>query len=268
MTRQTVLITGASAGLGAAFAKAYAARGYDLILAARRLDRLEALATELATAHGVKATPISVDLSAFGAESVLLQAVADRGLVIDILVNNAGFSIPQSFAAVAWRRQQDFLMTLVVSACGLTHGVIGPMIARGGGRIINVASLAGYSPGMAGHSLYPGAKSLMIKFSEALDAEYRRQGIFVTAICPGFTLTEFAAANGTQALMDTSPRAFFQTAEAVVESAIRANQGGRVVVVPGWHNKIMAGLMRYLPEILVKAAISAGSAKYHLQAEG
>ena len=268
MTRQTVLITGASAGLGAAFAKAYAARGYDLILAARRLDRLEALATELATAHGVKATAISVDLSAFGAEQVLLQAVADRGLVIDILVNNAGFSIPQSFAAVAWGRQQDFLMTLVVSACGLAHGVIGPMIARGGGRIINVASLAGYSPGMAGHSLYPGAKSLMIKFSEALDAEYRRQGICVTAICPGFTLTEFAAANGTQALMDTSPRAFFQTAEAVVESAIRANQAGRVVVVPGWHNKIMAGLMRYLPESLVKAAISAGSAKYHLQAEG
>ena len=264
--RKLVLITGASAGLGAAFARAYARRGFDLALAARRLDRLEALAGELAAAHGIEAFAIGVDLAVFGAEASVLGAVAARDRDVDVLVNNAGFSIPQSFAAVPWDRQRDFLMTLVVSACGLAHGVIPSMVERGGGAIINVASLAGFSPGMAGHTLYPGAKSLAIKLSESLHEEYGARGIRVTALCPGFTRTEFALANGTQSVMDASPRFFFQTAEAVVETGIRANERGRVVVVPGWHNKLAAALLSYLPEPLVKAAIRAGSAKYHLDA--
>jgi len=264
--RKLVVITGASAGLGAAFARAYAGRGFDLALAARRVDRLEALAAELRAAHDIEAFAIGVDLAVFGAEASVLGAVAARGREVDVLVNNAGFSIPQSFAAVAWERQRDFLMTLVVSACGLAHGVIPSMVERGGGAIVNVASLAGFSPGMAGHTLYPAAKSLTIKFSESLHEEYGGNGIRVTALCPGFTHTEFALANGTQAVMDASPRFLFQTAEAVVEAGIRANERGRVVVVPGWHNKLAAALLHYLPEPLVKAAIRAGSAKYHLDA--
>jgi short-subunit dehydrogenase len=185
--------------------------------------------------------------------------------VVDILVNNAGFSIPQSFAAVPWSRQRDFLMTLVVAPCALAHAVIPGMVARGGGRIINVASMAGFAPGAAGHSLYPGAKGLMIKFSQALDAEYRAKGLKVTAVCPGFTQTEFAAANGTQGLMDEAPRLFFQTAEAVVETAIRANEHGNVVVIPGWHNRLAVALMRYMPDGLVRFAVRKGSAKYHLE---
>jgi short-subunit dehydrogenase len=262
--RKLALITGASAGLGEAFARAYGARGCDLALVARRADRLEALAAELSAAHGIEAFAIPCDLAAFGSERAVLDAVAAHGRSIDILVNNAGFSIPQSFAAVPWERQRDFLMTLVVSACGLAHGVIPPMVERGSGAIINVASLAGFAPGAAGHTLYPAAKSLSIKFSEALDAEYRSKGIRVTALCPGFTHTDFARANGTQAVMDASPRMFFQTAGPVIEAAIRANEGGRVVVVPGWHNKLAAFLLRHLPEPLVKAAIRAGSARYHL----
>jgi hypothetical protein len=261
-----VLVTGASSGLGKAFARAYAAAGRDLILVARRVDRLEALAADLQARHGVDALVIGADLSVFGAEGTVLNAVAARGLHVETLVNNAGFSIPQSFAAVPWAAQRDFLMTLVVSACGLAHGVLGPMIERGGGAIINVASLAGFAPGAVGHTLYPGAKSLAIKFSQALDSEYRRAGVKVTAVCPGFTRTEFAAANGTQAIMDASPRLFFQTAEQVVAAALRANQRGRVVVIPGWHNVVAAALLRYLPESLVTAVVRAGSAKYHLDA--
>jgi uncharacterized protein len=262
--RSVVLITGASSGLGEAFARAYALGGHDLALVARRLDRLETLAVELADKHGIAAIPIGVDLSIYGAEAAVLEAVAAHDTHVSVLVNNAGFSIPQSFAAVPWAAQRDFLMTLVVSACGLAHGVLPGMIERGQGAIINVASLAGFAPGVAGHTLYPGAKSLAIKFSEALDAEYRHKGVRVTAVCPGFTRTEFATANGTQAIMDASPRHFFQTAEQVVAAAIRANARGRVVVVPGWHNKVAAALLRYLPETLVRAAIRAGSAKYHL----
>ncbi len=258
------LITGASAGLGSAFARAYAAKGYDLALVARRKDRLEALAAELSAAHTIETYVIAADLAVFQAERGVMDAVTAQGRTVDVLVNNAGFSIPQSFAATPWERQRDFLMTLVVSACGLAHAVIPPMLARGGGAIINVASLAGYSPGMAGHTLYPGAKSLAIKFSEALDAEYRKSGIRVTALCPGFTHTEFAAANGTQSVMDASPRMFFQTPAPVAAAAIRANEKGRVVVVPGLHNKVAALLLKYLPEPLVKAIIAAGSARFHL----
>lgn len=260
-----VLITGASSGLGEAFARAYAARGRDLVLVARRLDRLEALGRELTAKHGVLALAVGCDLSKFGAEARVTQAVAESGRPVDVLVNNAGYSIPQSFVAVPWEAQRDFLMTLVVSACGLAHAVLPDMVERGGGSIINVASLAGFAPGAAGHSLYPGAKSLSIKFSESLDAEYRAVGVKVTAVCPGFTLTEFAAANGTKSVMDASPRLFFQTAEQVVETAIRANEAGKVVVIPGWHNKLAWLLMRLLPDPLVRAVIKAGSARYHLE---
>jgi len=263
--RPLALITGASAGIGAAFARAYAARGHDLALVARRADRLEALAAELSTAHGVEAFALPADLSVLDAQTAILAAIAARGRTVDVLVNNAGFGIAQSFTGVPWERQRDFLMTLVVNACGLAYGVIPGMIERSGGSIVNVASLAGFAPGAAGHTLYPGAKSLMIKFSQALDAEYRAKGLRVTAICPGFTLTEFAQVNGTQALMDQAPRRFFQTAEEVVAIAIAANARGKVVVVPGWHNKLAAGLLRYLPESLVGAVIRRGAAKYHLE---
>lgn len=262
--RRLVLVTGASAGIGAAFARAYAKRGFDLALVARRADRLQALAAEISTAHGVEAFALPADLSLFDGHAPVLRAIAERGRVVDGLVNNAGFGIARSFAGVPWARQRDFLMTLVVNACGLAHGVIPGMIERGFGHIINVASVAGFSPGVAGNTLYPGAKSLAIKFSQALDAEYRDKGLRVTAICPGFTRTEFAAVAGVQHVMDREPRRFWQTAEEVAEIAIRANQRGKVVVVPGWHNRLAVALMRSLPEPLVRAIIAAGSAKYHL----
>jgi short-subunit dehydrogenase len=264
-TRPLVLVTGASAGLGAAFARAYAARGFDLALTARRADRLEALAAELSAAHAIQAFAIPADLAGFEAHLAVLQAVADRGRGVDVLVNNAGFGVPQNFAGAPWPRQRNFLMTLVVNACGLAHAVIPPMLARGGGSIVNVASLAGFSPGVAGNSLYPGAKGLMIKFSQALDAEYRARGLKVTAVCPGFTKTEFADAAGIQTLMDAAPRALWQSPEQVVEAAILGNQRGRVVVVPGWHNQLAAALMQTLPGPLVRALIAAGSAKYRLE---
>jgi short-subunit dehydrogenase len=266
--RPLALVTGASAGLGEAFARAYAARGFDLALVARRADRLEALAGELSAAHGIEAFAVPADLAAWEAHVAVLDAVHARGRHIDVLVNNAGFGVPQSFAGVPWSRQRDFLMTLVVSACGLAHGVIPPMVARGRGAIINVASLAAFSPGVAGNSLYPGAKHLMVTFSQSLDAEYRAAGLRVTAVCPGFTKTEFASAAGIQSIMDAQPRALWQSAGEVVEATLRANEQGRVVVVPGWHNKLAAVLMKTLPEPLVRAIIAAGSAKYHLEDQG
>jgi short-subunit dehydrogenase len=263
-SRRLALVTGASSGLGAAFARAYAARGFDLALVARRKDRLDALAVELAARHGVEALVLPADLSLFEAHLPVLAAIAEAGRGVDVLVNNAGFGIPQSFAGVPWDRQRDFLMTLVVAPCGFAHGVIPGMVARGGGAIINVGSLAAFSPGVAGNSLYPGAKSLAVKLSQSLDAEYRAKGLKVTAICPGYTKTEFGEAAGVQDLFDAEPRALWQSAETVVETAITANEAGKVVVIPGWHNKLAVALMRTLPEPLVRAIIGAGAKKYHL----
>ncbi len=265
--RPLALVTGASSGIGEAFARALAARGCDLALSARRVDRLEALAAELAARHGVQAFAVPADLAVLDAHEGLLAAIAARGRHVDILVNNAGFSIAQSFTDVPWSKQRDFLLTLVVNACGLAHAVIPGMAARGQGRIINIASLAAFAPGVAGHTLYPGAKSLMVKLSQALDAEYRAAGVKVTAVCPGFTLTEFAHANGTDKVMAEAPRRLFQTAAQVAEAGLKANDAGRVVVIPGWWNALAVTLMRLIPEGLVRALLMRGSAKYHLAAD-
>jgi short-subunit dehydrogenase len=233
-------------------------------LVARRADRLEALGKELTAKHGVEAIVICADLAVWEGHKPVLETIAQRDRVVDVLVNNAGFSIAQSFTGAPWEKQRDFLMTLIVTACGLSYGVLPGMVERKSGAIINVASLAGFAPGVAGHSLYPGAKSLAIKFSQALDAEVRAHGVNVTAICPGFTLTEFAEANGTKEVMDNANRRLFQTADQVAAIAIRANEQRRVVVVPGWHNAIAAALMHYLPESWVRFALRKGSARYHL----
>ena len=262
--RALALVTGASAGLGEAFARAYAAQGLDVALVARRAERLEALATELAERHGVEAIAIPTDLAAYEAHVIVMEALEARGRGVDVLVNNAGFGIPQSFAAVPWSRQRAFLMTMAVNACGFAYDVIPGMILRGRGAIINVASMAAFSPGVAGNSLYPGVKSLAVKFSQSLDAEYRAAGLKITAVCPGFVRTEFAAAAGVDHIMESEPRFFWLSAERVVEVTLRANARGRVVVIPGWHNRLAAMMLRALPEPLVRSIIAAGSAKYHL----
>jgi short-subunit dehydrogenase len=265
--RDLALITGASAGLGAAFARAYAARGLDVALVARRMDRLEALAAELRASHGVEAIAIGADLARFEAHEPVMAALAAHGRYVDVLVNNAGFGIPQSFAGVPWARQRDLLMTMVVTPCALARAVIPGMVERGRGAIVNVSSLAAFSPGVAGHSLYPGVKSLLLKFSQALKAEYGGKGIRVTAVCPGSTESEFSQVAGTERVMAADRLRFTQSAETVVETAIRANEAGRLVVVPGWGNKLAAALMRTLPEPLVRAILAAGSAKYHFEDE-
>jgi len=263
--RKLALITGASSGIGAAFARAYAARGFDVALVARRRDRLDALASRLEHDHGVEAHPIAADLSIPEAQTPILEAVEARGRHVDALVNNAGFGIPRFFTDAPWHEQRDFLMTMAVAPCALAYAVIPGMSERRFGRIINVASIAGFAPGVAANTLYPGVKGLMIRFSQALDAEVRDRGIKVTAICPGSTESEFAAHAGYQHLVDRHPTPFVQTPDHVAEVAVRANEAGRVVVIPGWHNRIAVALMRLFPEPLVRSLINAGAAKYRLK---
>jgi short-subunit dehydrogenase len=260
-----VLVTGASAGLGEAFARAYARRGRDLVLTARRADRLERLASELKEAHGVDSLVIPADLSGFEAWRSIAEELVKRRAHVHTLVNNAGFGIPQDYVNVPWERQRDFLMTLVVNACGLAYALLPAMLEQRSGAIINVASMAAFSSGAAGNTLYPAAKSFMVKFSQSLHAEVGGRGVRVTAVSPGFTKTEFNRVAGLQEIMEREPRFFWQTAETVVEATIRANARGKALYVPGLHNKTAAAMMKYLPESLTGALIRRGAAKYRLK---
>lgn len=263
--RPLALVTGASAGIGAAFARALAARGNDVALVARRLDRLEALATTLRKDHGVDAFAIQADLSVVDAHLPVMAALAARGREIATLVNNAGYSLPKTYAATTWPQQRDFAMTLVMAVCGLTHAALPAMLSTGKGSIVNVSSMAALSPGGAGHTLYPAAKSFVLKFSLSLDAEVRAQGVRVTCVIPGFTESEFSTANGTSDILASSPRAFMMTAEKVVEAALAANDRGQVLSIPGAHNKLAAGLMKYLPEGITAPLIRRAAERYRVK---
>ena len=152
--RPLSLVTGASAGIGAAFARALAARGHDLVLTARRIDRLETLADELRQRQACEVTVLMADLADPAAPQVLCDELAQRGLAVDWLVNNAGYGVPGSFVANDWRTHADFLQVLLTAPVELAWRLLPGMRERGHGRIVNVASLAGHVPGTAGHTLY------------------------------------------------------------------------------------------------------------------
>jgi short-subunit dehydrogenase len=260
--RRRALITGASSGIGLAFAHVLAEHGHDLILTARRRDRLERLAAELNAQHGTDACVLVEDLASTTACNRLIADIAARGLQVDILVNNAGFGVPGRYAATTWKQQQDFLQVMVVTVAELTHGLVPGMIDRQWGRIINVASLAGLLPAVAGHTLYAAAKAFVIKFSEALALESRRHGIHVTATCPGFTLSEFHDVTGTRAQVNTMPAFMWLHAEHVARGSYDAVMAAVPLFVPGRINRTVATLGRLLPQPLVARLMQRNAGKF------
>ena len=192
---QTVLITGASSGIGATFARALAARGSDLVLVARRRDRLDALADELANAHGVTVTAITQDLESPSSGSELHAAVTTAGLRITGVINNAGFGTPGHFVDARPDRLAQEIAVGVSAPVQISSAFLPGMITAGNGFLINVASLAGYTP-IPRMAVYGAAKAFILSFTEALWAETRLSGVTVFAVSPGTTSTEFNAAAG------------------------------------------------------------------------
>lgn len=255
MGHRTVLITGASSGIGEAFADVFASEGFDVVLAARRVDRLEAVASRLRERYGVRAEVIVSDLSQPGAAAALCAEVEGRGLTIDALVNNAGYGVPGVYSASPWERHTAMLQVMVVGLAELTHRLLPGMVARGYGRVINVASLAGLVPAPAGHTLYGASKAFVIKFSEALAHEAAPYGVHVTAICPGFTLSEFHDVTGTREQMKKLPRWLWMDAPAVARQGFDAVMAGvSPVYINGRVNRTIAALVRYMPQWLVASA--------------
>lgn len=247
MTRRLCLVTGASAGIGAAFARIYASHGYDVALTARRVDRLEALAGEIRLRHGVECLIIPEDLAQTGAVDRVLAQIEDHGRWVDALVNNAGYGLPERYVDSAWSDQQAFLQVLLVAACEVAHKVSPGMTQRGFGRIINVASLAGLVPGTAGATLYGATKAFLVRFSQSLHLEARDRGVHVSALCPGFTHSEFHDVNHTREQLDL-PAWMWLSAEHVATAGYEAVEANRTICVPGAVNKTIAVLAKLIPD--------------------
>jgi short-subunit dehydrogenase len=262
---RTVLVTGASAGIGKAFAEAFASHGWNVVIIARRGDRLEALARELTAKYKVEVPSIIQDLAEPDGAKRLFAAITARDLKIDGLVNNAGYAVPGSYARTKWTDQEALLRVLVSAPCELTHALLPGMVERRWGRIINVASVAGLVPGSAGHTLYAASKAFMIKFSQSLFLENRRHNVLTCALCPGFTYSEFHDVTGTRAQVSRMGKAWWSTAEEVVAAGYDGVMRGRSMVVTGARSKQVVSILKLLPESWALALVQRQSKKYRAQ---
>lgn len=244
---RTALVTGASAGIGRDLARVLAREGFDLVLVARREDRLREVARALEAAHGVRARVLAQDLARPEAPKAIFDATEGTGQRIDVLVNNAGLTLPGTFTAVSWADQEALLRVLVVSVAELCHRFLPLMLARGYGRVMNVASLAGLLPGAPGGTLYAGAKSFVVKMSESIAAEIPGKNVHVLALCPGFTFTEFHDVAGTRAKVASMPKWMWMDGPEVAEEGYRAMMRGDVVFVNGLANRGIARVASLLP---------------------
>ncbi|MDP2052311.1 MAG: SDR family oxidoreductase [Acidobacteriota bacterium] len=259
---KTALVTGASSGIGKAFAELLAARGYSLVVTARRRDRLDELAEQLHAAHGVATHVIVADLADPDAPARIAGVVRAQGLRIDVLVNNAGYGVPGSYVSVAWPEHQRFIQIMMTAVCDLTYLLLPGMLERGWGRVINIASVAGMVPAPAGHTLYGASKAFVIRFSEALAAENAHKGVHVTAVCPGFTYSEFHDVTGTRPQMKSVPAMLWLNAADVAREGYEAVMRGDAVVVNGRAYRLLLGLMGVVPKNIVKAVSRAAGRRY------
>jgi short-subunit dehydrogenase len=239
--RPVALITGASAGIGLEFAHRLAERGYDLILVARRRDRLDDLAVRMRAAHGsLRAEVIVADLADAAAPAQIAGDVTRLGLSVDLLVNNAGFGTHGRFETLPAEREHGEIEVNVSALVALTHAFLPAMLQRGSGGIINIASTAAFQP-VPYMSVYGATKAFVRSFSEALHEEVRTRGVRVIALCPGPTATEF---------FDTAvatPRGPIRTVRDVVTTGLQAYDAGSPVVIDGISNKILIAFSNLLP---------------------
>ena len=253
---KTALITGASSGIGEAFAEAFAQHGLDLILVARTREKLDATAARLAKAYdGRRIEVIAADLSLPQPGAALARKVAALGMSVDVLVNNAGFGLAAAFHENDAARQQQMITLNVNAVVDLAQTFIPAMLKRGAGAVINIASLAGFQP-TPYMTVYGATKAFVLSFSEGLWAEYRGKGIAVIAVCPGPVDTAFFEATGNAKLRQAVPPGTMLSSQQVVAASLKALAQGRSFVVPGAVMKIASLLPRLMPRAIV-ASVAA-----------
>ncbi len=250
----TALITGASAGLGAEYAKLFAQDKHDVILAARRRDRLEAVAREVQSAHGVRAHVVPADLGTREGTTRVVEAVRGLGLEVDFLVNNAGFGSSGPFVELDLARELEMIQVNVAALVTLARSFLPGMVARQSGRVLNIGSTAGFQPGPF-MAVYYASKAFVNSFTEALSYELRGTGVTATVSCPGATATEFAGVAG------SSKSLLFRlgaaSAATVARQGYRAMMKGRPMVIHGLKNKLTMQSLRVSPRALVRAVAAA-----------
>lgn len=249
----TALITGASAGLGAEFARQLARQGADLVLVARTSSTLDGLAEELRTRHGVDVQTLVADLSVEADVNRVAERILLDGHPIDLLVNNAGFGLPLQFADNDIDDEVRHLRVHVEASMRLMHAAIRAMRGRGG-RIINVASVAGF----ISRSTYSACKSWLIGFSRWSNNEYSRDGVTVTALCPGFTHTSFHERMGLAPGQEGVPPMLWLNADDVVREGLRDAARGKAVSIPSLRYKLVVAFTRILPSSLTAGVARRG----------
>lgn len=249
---KTALITGASSGIGAELARIHAKRGGDLVLVARRQDRLETLKAELEEAHGVKARVIAKDLTDPDVPKQIHSELLSQGVPIDYLINNAGFGNGGFFHQQDWARNEAMIKVNVLALAALTRVFVPEMISRGSGRILNVASMAGFLPGPL-QAVYYATKAFVVSFSEAIGNELAGTGVTVTALCPGPVDTEFIAQAN---LREAKGFARTVSARRVARIGYKAMLKGKPIIVPGTVNKLIVHLFLRLTPRKRATAIS------------
>jgi len=245
--RKTALVTGASSGIGAELARIHAEHGGDLIVVARRQDRLEALKTELEAAHGVTVHVLPKDLTQAEAPKQVYDEVRSLGVTVDCLVNNAGFGYRGFFHNQDWATNEAMIKLNILALAALARLFLPDMVVRHSGRILNVGSMAGFLPGPL-NSIYYATKAFVISFSEAIANELAGTGVTVTALCPGPTESEFTR---TAQMSDVNLARTLASARQVAEAGYEAMLRGKTVIVPGLANKVtIHGLLRLSPRRL------------------
>lgn len=245
----TALVTGASTGIGAAFARELAARGHDLVVVARDTERLDKLAPELSSQHGRNVEVLAADLTDSAQRAAVEARLADSDRPIDLLVNNAGIALGRRFARTTIEDQERLLDLHVRATLRLTHAALPGMIERGHGAVVNMSSIAAYVP----QGSYNAAKAWVTLFSESLANETRRHGLRVMAVLPGFVRTELHERAGIR--MSGTPGVLWLTPEQVVRGALRDLERGKVISVPTARYKVLAAFARTAPRRLVAAAV-------------
>lgn len=250
--RGTALVTGASSGIGEAFARELAARGMDLVLVARSLDALEALAADLSARHRIRAVAIRADLGEEGGAEAVFRETEARGVRVSMLINNAGFATYGPFQGLPLAREQEQVMVNVHSVVTLTNLYLPGLLETPGSAIVNVASTAAFQP-LPYMAVYGASKAFVLSFSEALWAQLRDSGVTVLAFCPGPVTTKFASVVGAPEATVGKP----DTPEFVVRSALRALEARRSFIVPRFRQLLLASVAR----LLTRAAVAKTTAK-------
>jgi uncharacterized protein len=235
----TALVTGASSGIGVAMAGELASRGHSIALVARREERLRTLAKDLSGEHGVETEVIAADLGDPSERDRLADELRGRGRAVEVLVNNAGFGHQADFATSPRERMVEMVRVNVEAVVDLTSRFVGPMVERGRGSVINIASIGAFQP-LPGSAVYGASKAFVLSFSEAVRTELRGSGVSVTAVCPGPVRTEFTEAAGIPGVEERTPGIVWMSAEEIARHAVDGAAHDKRVVVPGMLNRASA----------------------------